>query len=148
LDEVNIEIIRNTLYKSYLEDFYRFCESSLNEESFSYMKRILFLEADQRAISITLNSLGTDLNKIERLSLYPALGLLYPEEHLSLASIDEPEDIKPILARYPVNLLYYSCTVHQLFPHSLFFSSNIVKLWRWLFKIEIKVWIIISLNYK
>jgi V-type H+-transporting ATPase subunit d len=27
LDELNIEIIRNTLYKAYLEDFYQFCES-------------------------------------------------------------------------------------------------------------------------
>jgi V-type H+-transporting ATPase subunit d len=27
LDEMNIEIIRNTLYKSYLEDFHRFCKS-------------------------------------------------------------------------------------------------------------------------
>ena len=26
LDEMNIEIIRNTLYKAYLEDFYRFCK--------------------------------------------------------------------------------------------------------------------------
>jgi hypothetical protein len=27
LDELNIEIIRNTLYKEYLEDFFRFCAS-------------------------------------------------------------------------------------------------------------------------
>ena len=26
LDEMNIEIIRNTLYKAYLEDFYNFCK--------------------------------------------------------------------------------------------------------------------------
>lgn len=26
LDEMNVEIIRNTLYKAYLEDFYRFCK--------------------------------------------------------------------------------------------------------------------------
>jgi V-type H+-transporting ATPase subunit d len=26
LDEMNIEIIRNTLYKAYLEDFYAFCQ--------------------------------------------------------------------------------------------------------------------------
>src|SRR4051794_7306577 len=26
LDEMNIEIIRNTLYKAYLEDFYLFCQ--------------------------------------------------------------------------------------------------------------------------
>jgi V-type H+-transporting ATPase subunit d len=25
LDELNIEIMRNTLYKAYLEDFYKFC---------------------------------------------------------------------------------------------------------------------------
>jgi len=25
LDDLNIEIIRNTLYKAYLEDFYHFC---------------------------------------------------------------------------------------------------------------------------
>ncbi len=27
LDEMNIEIIRNTLYKSYLESFYNFCRN-------------------------------------------------------------------------------------------------------------------------
>lgn len=27
LDELNIEIMRNTLYKAYLEDFYKFCQS-------------------------------------------------------------------------------------------------------------------------
>ena len=27
LDEMNIEIIRNTLYKSYLEAFYNFCKN-------------------------------------------------------------------------------------------------------------------------
>ena len=27
LDEMNIEIIRNTLYKSYLESFYNFCKN-------------------------------------------------------------------------------------------------------------------------
>ena len=26
MDEMNIEIIRNTLYKSYLESFYEFCK--------------------------------------------------------------------------------------------------------------------------
>lgn len=27
LDELNIEIIRSTLYKAYLEDFYQFCQN-------------------------------------------------------------------------------------------------------------------------
>lgn len=26
LDEINVEIIRNTLYRAYLEDFYKFCK--------------------------------------------------------------------------------------------------------------------------
>lgn len=26
LNEMNIEIVRNTLYKAYLEDFYQFCQ--------------------------------------------------------------------------------------------------------------------------
>jgi vacuolar-type H+-ATPase subunit C/Vma6 len=26
LDDMNIEIMRNTLYKAYLEDFYKFCQ--------------------------------------------------------------------------------------------------------------------------
>lgn len=25
LDEMNVEVIRNTLYKAYIEDFYKFC---------------------------------------------------------------------------------------------------------------------------
>jgi hypothetical protein len=28
LDDMNIEIMRNTLYKAYLDDFYRFCQVS------------------------------------------------------------------------------------------------------------------------
>lgn len=27
LDELNVEIIRNTLYKAYIEDFYKFCKN-------------------------------------------------------------------------------------------------------------------------
>jgi V-type H+-transporting ATPase subunit d len=26
LDEMNVEIIRNTLYRAYIEDFYKFCK--------------------------------------------------------------------------------------------------------------------------
>ena len=104
LDEVNIEIIRNTLYKSYLEDFYRFCEYSLNAETFAYMKILLQVESDQRCISITLNSIGTELNKAERLSLYPRIGKLYPEGHFALASLDEIDDVKNVVSRFPVDL--------------------------------------------
>merc|ERR1719473_932071 len=60
LDEMNIEIIRNTLYKAYLEDFYAFCQK-VGGATAEVMGDILTLEADRRAINITVNSLETDL---------------------------------------------------------------------------------------
>ena len=56
LDEMNIEIIRNTLYKAYLEDFYSFCQK-VGGGTAEVMHDILTLEADRRAINITVNSL-------------------------------------------------------------------------------------------
>lgn len=102
LDEVNIEIIRSSLFKSYLEDFHKFCRTRLNAETFRYMSKILELEADQRCINITLNSIGTELNKQERLALYPKIGILYPEGHQALSQVDETDEVKSILIRYPV----------------------------------------------
>ena len=44
---MNIEIIRNTLYKSYLESFYNFC-LFLGGETADVMCEILAFEADRR----------------------------------------------------------------------------------------------------
>ena len=46
LDEMNIEIIRNTLYKAYLEDFYAFCQKCGGSTA-EVMGDILTLEADR-----------------------------------------------------------------------------------------------------
>lgn len=40
LDEMNVELIRNTLYKAYLEAFYEFCEN-LGGETADVMCEIL-----------------------------------------------------------------------------------------------------------
>ncbi len=40
LNEMNIEIIRNTLYKAYIEDFYTYCQS-LDEVTAHVMGEIL-----------------------------------------------------------------------------------------------------------
>ena len=48
LDEMNIEIIRNTLYKSYLESFYTFCKN-IGDETADVMCEILAFEADRRS---------------------------------------------------------------------------------------------------
>ena len=45
LDEMNIEIIRNTLYKSYLEAFYEFCKN-IGGETQDVMCEILAVSRD------------------------------------------------------------------------------------------------------
>lgn len=96
LDELNIEIIRNTLYKNYLEDFYKFVNSEpglAGSPTAEVMSEALEFEADRRAINITLNSFGTELDKTERKSLYPEFGKLYPEGSLMLSKADDVEAV-------------------------------------------------------
>ena len=96
LDELNIEIVRNTLYKNYLEDFHHFVNSHSELKgtpTAETMSEILDFEADRRAINITLNSFGTDLSKGERKKLYPEFGKLYPEGSLMLSRADDIEGV-------------------------------------------------------
>lgn len=96
LDELNIEIIRNTLYKNYLEDFHRFVteDPELRDTPTSeVMSDVLSFEADRRAINITLNSFGTELSKQDRRKLYPNFGSLYPEGTLMLSRADDIEGV-------------------------------------------------------
>uniref|UniRef100_A0AAX7USF2 V-type proton ATPase subunit n=1 Tax=Astatotilapia calliptera TaxID=8154 RepID=A0AAX7USF2_ASTCA len=74
LDEMNIEIIRNTLYK---------------------------FEADRRAFIITINSFGTELSKEDRAKLFPHCGKLYPEGLAQLARADDYEQVKAVADFYP-----------------------------------------------
>jgi V-type H+-transporting ATPase subunit d len=99
LDEMNIEIIRNTLYKAYLEDFYNYC-LDLGGDTATFMGEILRFEADRRAINITINSFGTDLSKDDRIELYPNFGLLYPEGVARLEKVDDIEQVKTIVSQY------------------------------------------------
>ncbi|KAL8736840.1 MAG: hypothetical protein Q9181_002283 [Wetmoreana brouardii] len=96
LDELNIEIIRNTLYKNYLEQFNRFVNNDpeiRGTPTAEVMTEVLAFEADRRAINITLNSFGTELSKKERDKLYPELGTLYPEGRLMLSRADDVEGV-------------------------------------------------------
>jgi len=96
LNEENIEIIRNTLYKAYLEDFYRYC-LRIGGATAEVMGEILMFEADRRAINITINSFGTELTKEKREDLYPNFGLLYPEGIMRLAKADDIEQVRAIV---------------------------------------------------
>jgi len=99
LDEMNIEIIRNTLYKSYLEDFYQFC-LQLGGTTAEVMTEILQFEADRRSINITINSFGTELSKDDREKLYPNIGLLYPDGVQRLAKADDYETVRSAMEYY------------------------------------------------
>ena len=96
LDELNIEIVRNTLYKNYLEDFYNLVNTDPELKSTptaEVMSEILEFEADRRAINITLNSFGTDLTKADRKKMYPEIGKLYPEGMLMLSRAEDVEGV-------------------------------------------------------
>ncbi|KAF2458772.1 putative vacuolar ATP synthase subunit D [Lineolata rhizophorae] len=97
LDELNIEIIRNTLYKNYLEDFYDFVRTHddiAGSPTAEVMAEVLEFEADRRSINITLNSFGTELSKQDRKKLYPNFGKLYPEGILMLSRADDVEGVR------------------------------------------------------
>ncbi|OCF34762.1 V-type H+-transporting ATPase subunit AC39 [Kwoniella heveanensis BCC8398] len=94
LDDLNIEIIRNSLYKSYLEDFHKFCQT-LPSPTSEIMSKILAFEADRRTLNITINSFGTELTKEQRARLFPTIGRLYPEGNNALA---RAEDIESVVA--------------------------------------------------
>lgn len=92
LEEVQIEILKSSLMKLYLEDFYEFC-INVGGETAVLMGELLQARADRYAINITLNSFGTPLNEpnmreTDRKRLYPSIGFLYPAgtELLSKAS--------------------------------------------------------------
>lgn len=97
LDELNIELIRNALYKSYLEDFHNFCTSEpglVGSPTAELMDEMLSFEADRRAIAITLNSFNAELKKSERQKLFPTFGKLYPEGTLLLSRADDIDGVR------------------------------------------------------
>ncbi|ESZ97315.1 vacuolar ATP synthase subunit d [Sclerotinia borealis F-4128] len=97
LDELNIEIVRNTLYKNYLEDFYNFVNTDpemASTPTAEVMSEILEFEADRRAINITLNSFGTELSKKDRQKLYPNFGRLSPAGTILLSRAEDIEGVR------------------------------------------------------
>lgn len=100
LDEMNIEVIRSSLFKAYLEDFYAF-SLGLGGTTALVMKEILEFEADRRSINITLNSIGTELSADDKKKLYPALGQLHPEGIDKLLKAEDLEMVRAAVEFYP-----------------------------------------------
>ena len=105
LEEVQIEILKNSLMKLYLEDFYTFCEG-LGGDTAEVMCGLLRARADRAAINITLNSFGTPLNdatmrETDRKRLYPSIGELYPAGTELLSKVDDEAKLAQALSSYP-----------------------------------------------
>lgn len=105
LEEVQIEILKNSLMKLYLEDFYAFCER-LGGETADVMCGLLRARADRAAINITLNSFGTPLNDAtmrdtERKKLYPSIGELYPAGTELLSKADDDVKLGQSVSSFP-----------------------------------------------
>lgn len=100
LDDLNIEIIRNILYKEYLEDFYKFCQTELPNPTNEIMVRILNFEADKRSINISINSLDTDLSSDDKLKMLPSIGLLSSNESVKfqLSTLTDLENLKVLIS--------------------------------------------------
>lgn len=102
LDDLNIEIIRNKLYKAYLEDFSYFVSSEIPEPAREVMLELLGFEADRRSINISLNSLQSeDIDVDLKKSLLPNLGKCHPLVNSLLASAKDFESVRAALGPVP-----------------------------------------------
>merc|ERR1712161_112552 len=105
LEEVEIEIIKSSLIKYWIEDFANFAEK-LGGETGKMMGELLAVRADTNAINITLNSFNTPLNEpamraSDRKRLYPAVGFLYPAGTSLLIDVDTEEGLGSVLELFP-----------------------------------------------
>lgn len=105
IEEVEIEIIKSSLIKYWIEDFHQY-SSKLGGETAEIMGDILKVRADTNAINITLNSFGTPLNEpgmrtSDRKRLYPAVGHLYPAGTSMLHDVSSEEELGRVLALFP-----------------------------------------------
>ena len=105
LEEVEIEIIKSSLIKYWIEDFATFV-GSLGGATAEIMGDLLKVRADTNAINITLNSFGTPLNEpamraSDRKRLYPALGHLYPAGTSMLGDVSDEDELGRVLDLFP-----------------------------------------------
>ncbi|ALC47271.1 VhaAC39-1 [Drosophila busckii] len=93
--DIDVEIVRATLFKAYLEDFYNYCKK-LGGTTADVMKNLLSFEADRRSITIAVNSLEGSLTIQKRLSLFPTCGKLGPMSLDALAHSLDYEQVRTI----------------------------------------------------
>lgn len=81
--EMKPEHIRNSLKKMWLQNFYEFCQTKLNDVSREMLEDLLKFEADWKTIQVVYNSIGQkefqndEKLKKNRTTLFPNFGYLY-----------------------------------------------------------------------
>merc|ERR1712039_376822 len=103
LNKQDLEIMKATLKKAWLEDFNSFVEG-LGGSTAEVMGHMLKMEADFRVLSVTLNALNTDLSTESKLqdrnALYPSFGYLYPEGTKELRKVWNETTVRATLEPY------------------------------------------------
>jgi len=93
ITEMNPEIIRNVLFRTYLEKFHEFV-ARIGGDTAEVMKDVIEFEADRKSFIITLNSFGTGLDREDKKKMFPKCGKLFPYGLEKLARAEEFENIK------------------------------------------------------
>jgi V-type H+-transporting ATPase subunit d len=103
LTKQDLEIMKATLKKAWLEDFNSFVQG-LGGTTADVMGHMLKMEADFRVLLVTLNALNTDLSTEAKLQdrnmLYPSFGYLYPEGTKELRKVWNETTVRAALEPY------------------------------------------------
>jgi hypothetical protein len=68
------------------------------------------VQADRRALNITMNSIGTELTRDDRKKLYSNFGLLYPHGHQELAIAEDFDQVRAAMEKVPT----YAAIFHKV----------------------------------
>jgi len=104
LSDTDLEIMKQTLKKAWLEDLYQFV-NTLGGTTAEVMGHILKMEADFRVLLVTLNALNTPLSVesqqlSDRNALYPNFGYLYPDGTHKIRSAWSESTVRAALEPY------------------------------------------------
>jgi V-type H+-transporting ATPase subunit d len=117
LTKQDLEIMKATLKKAWLEDFYEYVQS-LGGTTAEVMGHMLKMEADFRVLLVTLNALNTNLSTESKLqdrnALYPSFGYLYPEGTKELRKVWNETTVRAALEPYSKYLQLFD-TVKQFY---------------------------------
>ncbi|KAH8335360.1 hypothetical protein KR074_000253, partial [Drosophila pseudoananassae] len=91
----DVEVVRATLYRYYLEHFYTYC-MSLGGTTATVMADLLAFEADRRSITIAVNALQSDMRPDERMRMFPSCGYLPHAALHGMATAPDTERIREI----------------------------------------------------